>query len=187
MTKTQHNNYAFIDSQNINLGVQKLGWKMDWRRFRVYLKDKYGISKAYLFIGYKPGNESLYSFLQDVGYHCIFKPTLELPNGQVKGNVDAELVLHIMIQFKNFDQALIVSGDGDFYCLAEYLLKEKKLLKVLVPDENRYSSLFNKLGTPQNKIVDSLNLSEDKLSYQRSHKNEKGSHRDKTLREPLSS
>lgn len=116
----KENNYAFIDSQNINLGVQGLGWKLDWRRFRVYLKDKYKISKAYLFIGYKAGNESLYSFLQDAGYHCIFKPTLELPNGLVKGNCDAELVLHAMIQLNNFDKAVIASGDGDFYCLIEY-------------------------------------------------------------------
>ena len=62
--------------------------------FRVYLKDKYCVTKAFLFIGYVTGNETLYSFLQQIGYICIFKPTLELSDGRVKGNVDAELVLH---------------------------------------------------------------------------------------------
>ncbi len=189
MNKNLQNNYAFIDSQNVNLGVRVLGWKIDWKRFRIYLKDKYGVSKAYIFIGYKAGNESLYSFLQDAGYHCIFKPTLELPGGKVKGNVDAELVLHTMIQLKNFDKALVASGDGDFYCLIEYLIKENKLLKVMVPDENRYSCLLDRLSDEDNKIIDSMNLLQNKIEYKnnRDRENEKGSRRDKTLGEPFSS
>lgn len=59
----QENNYAFIDSQNLNLGIQSLGWKLDYRRFRVYLKEKYKVSIAYMFIGYIPANQDLYSSL----------------------------------------------------------------------------------------------------------------------------
>lgn len=70
------NNYAFLDSQNLNLGVQSLGWKLDFSRFRVYLKEKYGIAKAFLFIGYVEGNSNLYVALQEAGFICIFKPTL---------------------------------------------------------------------------------------------------------------
>jgi len=58
------NNYAFIDSQNIHLGFQRLGWKLDWCRFRVYLREKYGVGTAYLFIGYLPENQELYRSLQ---------------------------------------------------------------------------------------------------------------------------
>lgn len=133
--------YAFIDSQNLNLGVRSQGWRLDWRKFRQYLKDKYQVSKAYLFLGYKPGNENLYSELQLAGFLVILKPTLELPGGLVKGNVDAELVLHTMIEYNNFDKAIIVSGDGDFYCLIEYLEKHQKLLHILAPNR-RYSRLF---------------------------------------------
>lgn len=133
--------YAFIDSQNLNLGVRSLGWKMDWRKFRQYLRNKYNVTKAYLFIGYLPGNESLYTHMQQMGYVIILKPTLELPNGKVKGNVDAELVLHTMIEFTNYKKAIIVSGDGDFYCLIEYLNTKKKLLHLLTPNKF-YSRLF---------------------------------------------
>lgn len=52
--------FAFIDSQNLNLGVRSQGWKLDWRKFRQYLRNKYGATKAYLFIGQVVGNESLY-------------------------------------------------------------------------------------------------------------------------------
>lgn len=59
----ENNNYAFIDGQNFNLGVQSLGWKLDYKKFRIYLKEKYKISKSYLFLGYIPTNQDLYSSL----------------------------------------------------------------------------------------------------------------------------
>lgn len=73
----RENNYAFIDSQNLNKGVQKLGWKLDFKKFRIYLKYKYRVSKAFLFIGYIPTNANLYRALQDYGYTLIFKQVLE--------------------------------------------------------------------------------------------------------------
>jgi uncharacterized LabA/DUF88 family protein len=137
-------NYAFIDSQNLNLGILDLGWKLDYKRFRIYLKDKYQIQNTYLFIGYMPGNEALYTYLQQIGYIVVFKPTLLLPDGRVKGNVDAELVLHTMIEYNNYRRAMIVSGDGDFHCLIEYLANNKKLYKVLIPNPHKYSSLLRR-------------------------------------------
>ncbi len=175
--KNKINNYAFIDSQNLNLGIKSLGWRIDWKRFRVFIKDKYSVTKAYIFIGYKRGNESLYSFLQEAGYICIFKPTLELSSGEVKGNVDAELVLHTMIEFKNFNKAVIVSGDGDFYCLVEYLIKNNKLNKLLVPNKNHYSALFKKLSNSDNNIFSFVSDQKNKIEYIK----EKGSRRDGTL------
>lgn len=91
-------------------------------------------------------NQLLYTYLQESGYICIFKPTLRMSSHKkitVKGNVDAELVLRTMIEFKNYDKAIIVSGDGDFHCLVEYLDEKDKLLKVLVPNKN-YSSLLRR-------------------------------------------
>ena len=126
--KTTANNYAFIDSQNLNLSIRDQGWILDFARFRVYIRDKYNITKIFIFIGYVQQNQTLYTNLQQDGYILVFKPTLTLPNGGVKGNVDAEMVLHTMIEYLNYDKALIVTGDGDFYCLVDYLLQNDKLL-----------------------------------------------------------
>lgn len=148
MAKIKQNNYAFIDSQNLNLGVRSQGWILDFARFRIFLKDKYGVEKAFLCIGYVTGNQNLYTFLQKCGYICVFKPTLETKRGRVikiKGNVDAELVLHTMIELPNYQKAVIVSGDGDFHCLIEYLIGKHKLLKIIVPN-TRYSSLLRKFA-----------------------------------------
>lgn len=155
------NNYAFIDSQNLNLAVKDQGWKLDFKRFRVYLKDKFHATKAFLFIGYVNINQDLYVALQDDGYILVFKPTLYLPNGKVKGNVDAELVLHTMIEYSNFDKAIIVTGDGDFYCLIDHLKKHNKLEKLIVPDQKRYSSLLRKFMAD----IAFLNQLKEKLGY----------------------
>ena len=141
---TNPNNYAFIDSQNVNLAIRQQGWTLDFARFRKYLEDKYKVSRAFLFIGYIATNENLYTSLQKDGFILIFKPTLILPDGKPKGNVDAELVLHTMIEYSNYNKAIIVSGDGDFYCLIEHLKNKDKLLKLMRPDRKRYSSLLRK-------------------------------------------
>jgi uncharacterized LabA/DUF88 family protein len=138
------NNYAFIDSQNVNLAIQAQGWNLDFGKFRKYLADRFSVKQAYLFIGLLPGNQPLYTYLQTVGYILIFKPTLKLPGNKVKGNVDAELVLHTMIQYSHFDKAIIATGDGDFHCLVEYLEKQNKLERLVVPNKYHYSSLLRR-------------------------------------------
>ncbi|MFH0940635.1 MAG: NYN domain-containing protein [Candidatus Omnitrophota bacterium] len=140
------NNYAFIDSQNLNLAIQELGWKLDFKRFRRYLSDKYNVVKAFVFIGYVPTNQSLYTSLQSHGYILIFKPTLNIGDGKVKGNIDAELVLHTMIEYQNYDKAIVITGDGDFHCLVEYLKKQNKLCKIIVPNRSKFSSLLRKFS-----------------------------------------
>ena len=65
-------NYAFIDSQNVNLAIRGQGWVLDFKRFRRYIQDKYQISKAFLFIGYVPQNQDLYTGLQKDGYILVF-------------------------------------------------------------------------------------------------------------------
>jgi len=147
--KQKENNYAFIDSQNLNLGVKSQGWKLNFQRFRVFLKEKYSVSKAFLFIGYIPTNQNLYTKLQQDGYILIFKPILETKTKgkivKIKGNVDAELVLHTMIELPNYQKAVIISGDGDFHCLIKHLLSKKKLLKIIVPNK-KYSSLLREFS-----------------------------------------
>ena len=161
--KNKGNNYAFIDSQNLNLSIQDQGWKLDFKRFRKYLEDKYGVTKAFIFIGYIATNESLYTALQKYGYIVIFKPTLILPSGKPKGNIDAELVLHAMIEYPNYDKAVIASGDGDFYCLIEHFEKQNKLLKLIIPNQHDFSSLLRKFASH----MLFMNGLRDKLEYKR--------------------
>lgn len=167
MKNQELKNYAFIDSQNLNLSIQGLDWKLDFRKFRVYLKEKYKVKDAFIFIGHVSGNEPLYTFLQKAGYLVVFKPTLEYKKdekGFVKGNVDAELVLHTMIEFKNYNKAIIISGDGDFHCLVEYLINKNKLGKILIPNQARCSILLKKFPSKYLAFVSDLRK---KLEYKK--------------------
>lgn len=148
-------NYAFIDAQNLNLGVagdvrvgNKLlykGWKIDLRKFFVYLKEHYKVEKAYLFLGYMPENEHMYQSFRAYGFDLVFKPVMKDGTGRVKGNVDAELVLQAAaIDFEQYEKAVVVTGDGDFACLVRFLTERGKLLSILVPSEFRYSYLLKK-------------------------------------------
>lgn len=164
MAKSKANNFAFIDSNNLNLGIKDLGWKLDYKKFRIYLKEKYNVITAYLFLGYIPGNEAMYTSLQKAGFVIIFKPVILNKDGQHKGNVDAELVLHTMIELANFDKAIIVTSDGDFYCLVKYLKEQNKLNVVMSPYLRTCSILLKK--SAQEKIVFFNNLRQ-KLEYKR--------------------
>ena len=164
MTETKRNNFAFIDAQNLNLGLQSLGWKLNWKKFRIYLKEKYNVSTAYLFIGYLQERQDLYSSLQKADYVLIFKPVFPDGNGEVKGNVDADLVLQAMIDFVNYDKAVIVTSDGDFYSLVKYLYENNKLRIVMSPYNKTCSILLKKSAKERVVFMDNLR---EKLEYKK--------------------
>jgi uncharacterized LabA/DUF88 family protein len=145
-------NYAFIDGNNLYLGAKDAGWKIDFKRLRTFLKDKYKVVKAYYFIGYIQENEGLYWHLENAGYDLIFKPTIPDQDGNTKGNCDAELVLQAMIDIDNYDRAVLVTSDGDFACLVNYLQSIKKLEIVLSP-HTKCSTLLTR-ATKEIAIID---------------------------------
>lgn len=133
--------YVFIDSQNLKLGIRNQGWDLDFKKFYIFLKNKYKANKIFVFVGYIKENENFYSYLKLVGYNLIFKPTLK-HNNQIKGNVDAELVLYSIIEINNYTKYIIVSSDGDFYCLIKYLDEQNKFYKLIIANRRKYSSLL---------------------------------------------
>ena len=159
--------YAFIDANNLNLGIKSLGWNLDFKRFRVYLKEKYNVSVAYLFIGYIQTNQDLYSSLQKYGYVLIFKSTLPDKDGNIKGNIDADLVLQAMINYKDYDKAIIVSSDGDFYSLVKYLYDNNKLKLVMSSYKRTCSVLLKKAASEKIVFMDNLRK---KLEYRKGRK-----------------
>lgn len=160
------NNFAFIDSTNLHLGIRAAGWHIDYRRFRTFLTDKYGVKRAYMFIGFDPQQQDLYRFLQESGYILEFKPALTLPNGKKKGNCDAELVLRCILDFSVYDRAVIVSGDGDFHCLVKHLKETNKLERIIAPSPTNCSVLLKRLLS-QSIEIHYLNDQRLKLEYKK--------------------
>ena len=87
------NNFAYIDGANLDKALRDLGWKLHYRHFRSWLRQKFGISSAYIFIGLMTKYADLYTHLQSTGYQLIFKEVTYDGTGKAKGNCDADLVL----------------------------------------------------------------------------------------------
>jgi len=162
--KKPQTNYAFIDGQNLYLSVKEIGWTLDTRKFRVYLSEKYGVATAYYFIGYISGNTALYNALESYGYVMKYKSTFYLKDGKPKGNCDPELVLQAMVDFNKYEKAVIVTSDGDFACLVEYLRKQNKLQCVLAPSKGGCSHLLKKAAQGNISYMDELRR---KLEYRK--------------------
>ena len=163
MDRSKENNYAFIDSQNLNLSIRALGWALDFKRFRKYLLEKYSISEAFLFIGFVEGNNDLYKSLQEAGFICIFKPTLKYKDGTTKGNCDADLVLKATRDaYENaFGKAILVSSDGDYAGLVKFLLEKNKFLAVVSPAiAKKCSILLKRTGVKISYLHDQRSLLE---------------------------
>ena len=160
----KENNFAYIDGQNLNLGVRSMGWILDMRKFKIYLKEKYNILQVYIFLGFVAQNQKMYDAFQKYGYTLIFKPVID--EREPKGNIDADLVLRAMIDFheNKFESSVIVTSDGDFYSLVNYFYEKKKLLVVLSPSRANCSSLLRKNGKEKMMYLDNL---KEKLEYQR--------------------
>jgi len=161
------NNYAFIDGSNLHLGTTTVDfWEIDYKKLRIYLLNRFSIIKAYYFIGYIPSNESyrnLYHSLIKEGFILKFKRAEKDHNGEIKGNVDSELVLNTLIRENIFDKALIIAGDKDYYCLLKYLFYKNKLLRVITPNISRCPKLFKRSFV--NNIMFPISNIKEKIIY----------------------
>lgn len=134
-------------------------------KFRRFLREKFDVQKAYIFIGYMPENQAMYTKLQQLDYILVFKPILKYKDGTTKGNCDADLVLRVMVEYPNYDKAIIVSGDGDFYSLIDYLKSKDKLEQLLIPNEFKYSALLKKVNDEHLKYISFVSSLRRKLEY----------------------
>jgi len=139
--------YAYIDGNNLHKGIKELGWTIDYFRLRRWLTEKYHVVEAYIFLGYLADNQRLYEKLRRAGFVLIFKSLSYEADGRVKGNCDAELVLRTVADYyeNKFDQAVLVSGDGDFACLANFLMDKHVLKIVIAPSSRKCSYLIRRI------------------------------------------
>ncbi len=171
-------NYAFIDGQNLYLGTAKSvidPWIIDLARFKVYLRDKYKITRIYYFLWYvHDDNITLYTRLQELGYIVVFKNQIVEMKSKKKWNIDSDLIFRVMEklieEWDEFDKILLVSWDGDFKILVDYLIKKDRFLKILLPNKRFASSLYKELGS---EYYDYMNNARPLIEYHR--RNKKGS------------
>ncbi|MCK5285804.1 MAG: NYN domain-containing protein [Candidatus Pacebacteria bacterium] len=136
---------VYIDGANLYRGSKSLEWKFDYKNFYIWLSENFKTEEIYFFIGFVEDQKKLYSFLEKIGYKIIFKKTLK-SKGKIKGNCDAELVLKAVVDIfrEEFDDFVLVSSDGDFACLLEFVRDENKEVTVISPSK-KLSYLIRRL------------------------------------------
>lgn len=143
-------NHAYIDGQNLYLGTKECGWAIDFRKFRIYLREKYNVTEAYYVLGFVSESEQdLYDDLQKAGFILSWREHSSLLKGKKKGNVDCDIIFAIMkklVEGEKFDKIIIVSGDGDYIKLVDYLINKNLFEKMLFPNKEFASTLYNKYG-----------------------------------------
>ncbi|MFA6251130.1 MAG: NYN domain-containing protein [Candidatus Paceibacterota bacterium] len=169
MGDNKENNIAFIDGQNLHLGttLSDKPWKIELFKFKIYLEKKYNAKEAYYFLGYvQEVNQEIYSEIQKAGFILVFKQHNPAMLGKKKGNVDTDIVFEIMkkIYRKNdFDKIILISGDGDYKSLVDFLIEENKFKKILFPNRKYRSSLYKKLSNNYFAYLDDRDI-KDKIS-----------------------
>lgn len=161
------NNIAFIDWQNLHLWTTTEWWIVNPFKLRIYLKDKYKISKAYYFLWYvKDENNSLYTRLQEAWFIIVFKKQMVEMTSNKKWNIDSDMIFHVMEKLveepERFDKIILISWDWDFKILVDYLIKKERLLKILFPNKKFASSMYRWL---QNKYFDYFKNLKSKLEF----------------------
>jgi uncharacterized LabA/DUF88 family protein len=150
----QKNNSAYVDGQNLHMGTSKSvpEWHIDLAKFRVYLAEKYHVTKAYYYLGYVQEGESiekLYETIQRAGFILVFRQHTSVMLGEKKGNVDSDIIFSVMKSIylnEEFDNIVLVSGDGDYKMLVDFLIEQDKFEKILFPNRQYRSSLYNALS-----------------------------------------
>lgn len=134
---------VYIDGNNLYRSAKELGFEIDYKKFRGWLRQKYSPTSVYLFIGLVPSRTSFYEYLQECGFILVFKQTISV-EGTVKGNCDAELVLKTTSDFytEAFDSCILITGDGDFGCLVEFLKNHTVIDRIISPDKKKCSILL---------------------------------------------
>ena len=143
--KEKERNIAFIDAQNLHLWTKTDWWKVDFKRFRIYIKDKFKVDEAYFFLWFVDDDyQNMCRKIQRAGFILEFREHNTNMKGKKKWNVDVDIVFEIMHRFleeNDFNKIVLVSGDWDYIKLVKYLIEKEKLKKILFPN-NKYSSLY---------------------------------------------
>lgn len=172
-------NQAFIDGQNLKVSTMNAesSWTVDLRRFRVFLVEKYKVREAYYFIGaYDSKNQGLYDALQRFGYTVVFREHAEGVLSRKKGNVDTDIVFTVMqklVERERFNKVVLVSGDGDYWKMVDYLIKKGKFEKLLVPNKNTLSSLYRRRTSDVYRAYLDEPATKKKLALKKHHEHKK--------------
>lgn len=129
---------VFIDIQNVQETFERQGKEVryDALRRNVILQNK-GEEFSYKFIAFVPfkrddeRRQRLIDALSFQGYRVVAKPVRERVDGSVKANMDIEITLEILSMAEYLQHVILITGDGDFVALVDWLSKRGRRITVI--------------------------------------------------------
>lgn len=161
-----HNNWVFLDMQNLNMGVKERGWNIKWGSFRQYLRSKYNVTEAIAFMGYIKEYGALYTHLERSGFSLAFRQVRRLNDGTIEGgNVDADLASCVMDYKNEYNKAIIVADDGDYQRTIQSLNRQNKLELIISSHLIKHTSQLIKQVVSREQIL-SIHSLRNQIGYQ---------------------
>lgn len=135
---------VYIDVQNVHRKTLDYNRRIDWKKFFVYLTDKYKVNVVYYAVWYVKQYDYFYKRLKSIGYTLLFKDTITLPNGEIKGNVDIDIAIKSILDLRreSLQEAYLITNDGDYNSLMKVLIQEWVFAGLIVPDRRSASRLI---------------------------------------------
>lgn len=155
----QTTTYAFIDASNIIYSAARSGWKVDFEKLAKYLHERFGVQRIIYFAGVDTENLKqlkFYETLQKFGYELRLIPVRTFSDGSKKADVDSRMTFEMMLYFKEYEKAIIMTGDGDYYWVLEYLLKEKHGQIILISHSKTTARDLKKLFASKATDIETL-------------------------------
>lgn len=114
----------FFDGANHSKALIESKVSMDYKKFLRGLNKNYSVVSARYYSGIsdEPEYQSVKDFLNGLaknGYVLVTKPIRKYPDGTIKGNVDIEIAVDMLMMAPRIDKVMLFSGDGDFTYLVD--------------------------------------------------------------------
>jgi|UniRef100_A0A7C3UP33 uncharacterized LabA/DUF88 family protein len=129
---------VFLDIQNIQETFERQGKEVRYdalqRNIIVRLKRDPREYKFVAFVPFKRDDERrqrLIDALSFMNYRVVSKMVRERLDGSFKANMDIEITLEILSMSPGLDEVVLVTGDGDFVALVDYLSRQGKRITVI--------------------------------------------------------
>lgn len=153
VNKQGKGNIAYIDAQNLRMATIKAKdnpWDLDLGKFRRYLRERFNVETAYYFIGiHRKDLEDVYLEIEEAGYIIRYRLHNEGQTSPKKGNVDVDITFSMLTDLyekgETYNQAILVSNDGDYIRVVKHLISKDKMRIVLLPKKRYASSLYKRL------------------------------------------
>lgn len=147
----------FIDGGNLYHAAKSLGFKVDFLRLKEYFCSAETLYKAFYYTAYDPSEGfiiKIIDWLKYNGFTVVTKEVKRIANAFIKGNMDVELTVDMLLNMDNYDRAILFSGDGDFTRCVSVLQKRNKIVHVVSTEKSDPPLMAQELKNQADSFID---------------------------------